>query len=109
MPLLAPDDAPLDIPLLWPLLPDPDEPDPLDDPEPLEEPDPEPLLDDPLEDDPDKDDPLDDIDPDDELPADEEGVPLLEPDDPEGMESVVPLLDGVCVVPDVLLVKAPVV
>jgi hypothetical protein len=36
-------------------------------------------------------------------------VPLLEPDDPEDMESLDPLLDGVCVVPDVLLVKAPVV
>lgn len=103
MPLLAPDDAPLDIPLL----PDPDDPDPLDDPEPLEEPDP--LLEDPLDDDPEEDDPLDDIEPEEELPADEDGEPLLEPDDPEGMESLDPLLDGVCVVPDVLLVKAPVV
>jgi len=95
MPLLAPDDAPLDIPLL---------PDPLDDPEPLDDPDPDPLLDDPLEDEPDDDDPVDDIDPEDDV-----GVPLLEPDDPEDMESLDPLLDGVCVVPDVLLVKAPVV
>ncbi|MCC6661478.1 MAG: hypothetical protein IT437_11395 [Phycisphaerales bacterium] len=97
MPLLAPDDAPLDIPLL----PEPDEPEPLEDPEPLDEPDP--LLDDPLEGDPDEDDPPEDIDP------EELGMPLLEPDDPEGMVSVVPLLDGVCVVPGVLLVKAPVV
>jgi histone-lysine N-methyltransferase MLL2 len=101
MPLLAPDDAPLDIPLL----PEPDEPEPLDDPDPLD--DPEPLLEDPLDDDPDEDDPLDDIDPEEELP--EEGEPLLESDDPEDMESLDPLLDGVCVVPDVLLVKAPVV
>lgn len=36
-------------------------------------------------------------------------MPLLEPDDPGDMESLDPLLDGVCVVPDVLLVKAPVV
>ena len=107
MPLLAPDEAPLDIPLLWPLLPDPDEPDPLDDPEPLEEPDPEPLLEDPLDDDPEEDDPLDDIDPEEELP--EDGEQLLEPDDPDDMESLDPLLYGVCVVPDVLLVKAPVV
>lgn len=96
MPLLAPDDAPLDMPLL----PDPEDPEPLDDPEPLEEPDP--VLDEPLEGDPDE-----DIPP--ELPDEDVGVPLLEPDDPEGMESVVPLLDGVCVVPDVLFVKAPVV
>ncbi|MGD9689731.1 MAG: hypothetical protein AB7K52_06000 [Phycisphaerales bacterium] len=94
MPLLAPDDAPLDIPLL----PEPDELDPLEDPEPLDEPDA--LLDDRLEGDPDEDDPPEDIEP------EELGIPLLEP---EGMVSVVPLLDGVCVVPGVLLVKAPVV
>lgn len=91
MPLLAPDDAPLDIPL-----PEPDEPDPLEDPEPLDE--PVALLDDPLEGVSDE-----DIDP------EELGIPLLEPEEPEGMVSVVPLLDGVCVVPGVLLVKAPVV
>ena len=91
MPLLAPDDAPLDIPLLS----EPDEPEALEDPDPL--------LDDPLEGDTDEDDPPDDIDP------EELGIPLLEPEDPDGMVSVVPLLDGVCVVPGVLLVKAPVV
>lgn len=103
MPLLAPDEAPLDIPLL----PDPDDPEPLEEPEPLDEPDP--LLDEPLDDDPEEDEPLDDIDPEDELPDEDVGVPLLEPDDPEDIESLDPLLEGVCVVPDVLLVKAPVV
>jgi hypothetical protein len=97
MPLLAPEDAPLDIPLLWPL----------DEPEPLEE--PEPLLDEPLEDDPEEDEPLDEDDPDDELPDDEVGVSLLEADELVGIESELSLLDGVCVVPEVLLVKAPVV
>jgi hypothetical protein len=37
------------------------------------------------------------------------GVSLLDIDELDGIESELPLLDGVCVVPEVLLVKAPVV
>lgn len=95
MPLLPPEEAPLDMPLL------PDEPDPLDDPEPL--------LDDPLDDEPDEEEPLEDIELDAALLDDDVGVPLLEAEESEVMESLDPLLDGVCVVPEVLLVKAPVV
>lgn len=85
------------MPLLMPLLPD-EEPEPLDDP-----------LDEPLDDDPDEDEPLDEDDPEDELPDDEVGVSLLDADELDGIESELPLLEGVCVVPEVLLVKAPVV
>ncbi|MCC6427325.1 MAG: hypothetical protein IT435_10955 [Phycisphaerales bacterium] len=88
MPLLPPEDALLDMALL---------------------PDEEPLLDEPLDDDPDDEETLDDELPDDELPDDEVGVWLLDADELVGIESELWLLDGVCVVPDVLLVKAPVV